>query len=104
KTGICGDAPLEAAIAAMQHLGMKKLAVGGRWTDEFNQAVIRYLEAGGIEVVAITKRNQWGREAFAMSFEDGLSLPLDMGRAPARVGADAEASFVPGGGTISLHV
>src|SRR6185369_14670492 len=40
KTGIRGDAPLESAIAAMQHLGLKKIAVGGRWTDEFNQAVI----------------------------------------------------------------
>ena len=63
KTGIRGDAPLEAPIAAMQHLGLKKIAVGGRWTDEFNRAVIRYLEEGGINVVGITKRGQWGKEA-----------------------------------------
>ena len=97
KTGIRGDAPLEAAIAAMQHLGLKKIAVGGRWTDEFNQAVVQYLEDGGIEVVGITKRNQWGKEAFAMSFEEGLKLALEVDREAARVASDAEAIFVPGG-------
>jgi maleate isomerase len=101
KTGIRGDAPLEAAIAAMQHLGLKKIAVGGRWTDEFNQAVIRYLEEGGIHVVGITKRGQWGKEA---SFEEGLKLALEVGREAARLASDAEAIFVPGGATMSLHV
>jgi maleate cis-trans isomerase len=104
KTGIRGDAPLEAAIAAMQHLGLNKLAVGGRWTDEFNQAVVRYLEDGGIKVVGITKRGQWGKEAFAMSFEEGLTLALEVGREAARIASDAEAIFVPGGATMSLHV
>jgi maleate cis-trans isomerase len=104
KTGIRGDAPLEAAIAAMQHLGLKKLAVGGRWTEEFNQAVVRYLEDGGIKVVGITKRGQWGKEAFAMSFEEGLKLALEVSREAARVASDAEAIFVPGGATMSLHV
>jgi maleate cis-trans isomerase len=104
KTGIRGDAPLEAAIAAMKHLGLKKLAVGGRWTDEFNQAVIRYLEEGGIDVVGITKRGQWGKEAFAMSFEQGLKLALEVGREAARLAPDAEAILVPGGATMSLHV
>jgi maleate cis-trans isomerase len=104
KTGIRGDAPLEAAIAAMQHLGLKKIAVGARWTDEFNQAVVRYLEDGGLQVVAITKRGQWGKEAFAMSFEEGLNLALDVGREAARMAPQAEAIFVPGGATMSLHV
>ena len=78
--------------------------MGGRWTDEFNQAVIRYLEEGGIDVVGITKRGQWGKEAFAMSFEQGLKLALEVGREAARMAPDAEAILVPGGATMSLHV
>src|SRR4030095_13047908 len=83
---------------------LKKLAVGGRWTDEFNQAVISYLEEGGIDVVGITKRGQWGKEAFAMSFEQGLKLALEVGREAARLASDAEAILVPAGATMSLHV
>src|SRR5262245_29970412 len=59
KFGIRGDAPLEAAIAAMNHLGLKKIAVGGRWTDDFNQSVSRYLVVRGINVPGIPKYAQW---------------------------------------------
>src|SRR5262249_57761819 len=69
KTGIAADAPLEALIAAMNHLGLKTLTIGSRWAEPVNQAMIRYLEAGGIKVVGITKRNQWAADAFAMSLE-----------------------------------
>src|ERR1051325_1287001 len=69
KTGVPADAPLEALIAAMKHLGLKKIAVGSRWAEPVNQAITRYLEDGGIKVVAITKRNQWAADSAAMSFE-----------------------------------
>jgi arylmalonate decarboxylase len=102
KTGIRGDAPLEAAIAAMKHLGLKKLAVGGRWTDEFNQAVIRYLKDGGIDVVGIQTRP--GAGSLSHVVEQGLKLALEVGREAARMAPDAEAILVPGGATMSLHV
>jgi maleate cis-trans isomerase len=104
KTGIPADAPLEALIAAMKHLGFTKLAVGSRWADQVNDAIIRYLEDGGIKVVRITKRNQWASEAFAMTLEEGLNTALDVGREAARLAPEAEAISVPGGAAMSLHV
>jgi len=104
KTRIPADAPLEALIAAMKRLGLKKLAVGSRWADKVNEAIVRYLEDGGIEVVAITKRNQWGAESAAMSLEEGLNMALEVGREAARSAPQAEAISVPGGAGMSLHV
>jgi maleate cis-trans isomerase len=104
RTGIRGDAPLEAAIDAMNHLGLKRIAVGGRWTDEFNQEVIQYLEEGGLQVAGITRRDQWGKEAFSMSLEGGMELALEVGREAARMFPGAEAILVPGGAAMSLHV
>ena len=104
KTGIPADAPLEALIAAMQHLGLTKLAVGSRWADEVNNALVRYLRDGGIDVVAITKRNQWGKDSAAMSLEQGLELALEVGREAAMLAPDAEAIAVPGGAALCLHV
>ena len=104
KTGIRGDTPLEAVIAAMKHLGLTKLAVGSRWASELNEAIVRYLQAGGVEVVGITKRGQWAADAAAMSFEGGLQTALDVGREAARLAADAQAIFVPGGAAMALHV
>ena len=44
KTGISADAPLEALVAAMKHLGLTKLAVGSRWADPVRR---RLLSNGG---------------------------------------------------------
>jgi maleate cis-trans isomerase len=104
KTGVPADAPLEALIAAMNHLGLKTLAIGSRWADAVNQAMIAYLEAGGIKVVGITKRNQWAADAFAMSLEEGLKLALEVGREAAKLAPEADAIAVPGGAAMSLHV
>ncbi|HEU4345403.1 MAG TPA: hypothetical protein VFU31_27945 [Candidatus Binatia bacterium] len=104
KTGVPADAPLEALIAAMDHLRLKTLAVGSRWADAVNDAIVGYLEAGGIKVVRITKRNQWAAEAFAMSLEEGINTALDVGREAATIAPDADAIAVPGGAAMSLHV
>jgi arylmalonate decarboxylase len=104
KTGIPADAPLEALIAAMKHLGLTKLAIGSRWGDAVNDAMIRYLEHGGIEVVGITKRNQWASDASAMSLEEGMRMALDVGREAAKLAPEADAVAVPGGAAMSLHV
>ena len=104
RTGIPADAPLEARIAAMKHLGLKKLAIGSRWADPVNDAIRQYLEAGGIEVAGTTKRNQWASDSFAMTIEQGLAMALDVGREAARTWPEAEAISVPGGAAMSLHV
>ena len=104
KTRIAVDAPLEAMIAAMKHLGVTRLAVGSRWADEFNDALARYLADGGIEVVGCTKRNQWGAESAAMSLEEGLNMALEVGREAARMFPQAEAIAIPGGAALCLHV
>jgi arylmalonate decarboxylase len=104
KTGIPTDAPLEALIASMKHLGLTKLAVGSRWADAVNDALGNYLKDGGIEVVGITKRNQWGAESAAMSLEEGLNMALEVGREAARSFPQAQAIAVPGGAALCLHV
>jgi maleate cis-trans isomerase len=104
KTGIGADAPLEALIAAMKHLGLKQLTIGSRWADPVNDAIRRYLEEGGIEVLGITKRNQWASEAFAMSLEEGLKTALDVAREAAELAPEADAIAAPGGAAMSLHV
>jgi len=104
RTGIPADAPLEALIAAMKHLGLTQLAVGSRWADPVNDAIIRYLEEGGLRVLGITKRNQWASDSFAMTLEQGLEMALEVGREAARKWPEAEGISVPGGAAMALHV
>jgi len=104
KYDIPVDSPLEALIAAMKHLGLTKLAVGSRWADPVNNAIVRYLNEGGIEVVGITKRNQWASDAFGMSLEQGMEMALEVGREAARTWPEAQGISVPGGAAMALHV
>jgi len=103
KTGIPGDGPIEAVIAAMQRLGLRRIAVGSRWADELNARVRQYLEEGGLEVVGITARGQWAEQAFAMSFRDGLQTALDVGREAMQLDPGVEAVWVAGGAAMALH-
>ena len=104
KTGITADAPLEALIAALKHLGLANIAVGSRWADKVNNAIIQYLKEGGIQVLGITKRNQWASDSFAMSLEEGLAMALEVGREAARTWPEAQAISIPGGAAMALHV
>lgn len=104
RTGIPGDAPFEAVIAAMNHLGLRKLAVASRWAPELNERVTRYLEDGGIEVAGITARGQWIDEASAMSLEEGLQAAMDVGREAAQLDPRADAILIAGGAAMALHV
>ena len=104
KTGVPADAPLEALIAAVKHLGITKLTVGSRWADKVNDSIIRYLADAGIEVVHMTKRNQWAAEAFGMTIEEGLKTAIEVGREAAAAAPGAEGVFAPGGAAMSLHV
>jgi len=103
KTGLPCDAPLEALLASMKHLGLKTIAIASRWVDEVNRGLKSYLEDGGVRVLAMTTRGQWGVNSAAMSLEEGMKTALDVGREAARLAPDAEAIFVPGGAAVSLH-
>ena len=95
--GVPGDAAAEAVVAAMQHLGVSKVAVGSRWADEVNDALIRYLAEAEIEVLTITSEGQWAQQSSAMSFEMGVRLAFELGRKAMRQAPQAEALFLPGG-------
>lgn len=103
KTGIPGDAPIEAVIAAMKRLGLHRIAVGSRWADELNARVAAYLQEGGLEVVGVTSRGQWADQAFAMTFEEGLQTAIDVGREAAELDRGVDAIWVAGGAAMALH-
>jgi maleate cis-trans isomerase len=103
RTGIPMDAPVEAIIAGLNHLGAKRVTVASRWADQLNARLTEYLQSAGIEVMAMTSRGQWGKQAFAMSLEEGLQMALDVGREAGNMAPEADAIVVPGGSALSLH-
>jgi arylmalonate decarboxylase len=102
KTGIVADSHAEATVAALAHLGTKRITIASRWADELNRRLGAYLTDAGIDVLAVTSANQWGRQAFAMSIEEGVKLAFQLGREAMRRAPDAEALLLAGGAWRSL--
>lgn len=102
RTGKPADVDAEAVVAAMHHLGVKKVAIASRWAQELNDKLIAYLEDGGIKVLAITSEGQWAKQAFGMSVDLGIKLAFLLSREAMRRAPDADGLLVPGGTWRSL--
>jgi arylmalonate decarboxylase len=102
KTGVEAEAQAEATIAALRHLGTTRIAIASRWADELNRRLHAYLTHAGIEVLALTSANQWAKQAFSMSIEEGVKLAFQLGREAMRRAPEAQALLLAGGAWRSL--
>jgi maleate cis-trans isomerase len=102
RTGVVADAHAEAVIAAMRHLGMRRIAIASRWSDALNNKLVAYLEEAGIEVLAVTGVGQWAKQAFSMSIEEGVKLAFLLSREAMKKAPDADGLLLPGGAWRSL--
>ncbi len=97
RTGIECDTDLEAHIASMQRLGIKRLAIGSRWSEEVNNALTEYLASAGIAVVICVAK---GRSLAVNKLANAKSdhdLALALGREALANAPDAQALLLPGG-------
>jgi arylmalonate decarboxylase len=102
RTGIAADAHGEASIAAMRHLGMRRIAIASRWSEELNGKLTAYLTSAGFEVLIVTSAGQWAKEAGSMSIEGGVRLAFQLAREAMRKAPDADGLLLPGGAWRSL--
>lgn len=102
RTGVTADSKAEATVAALRHLGARRIAIASRWSTQLNEAFVGYLKHADIEVLAITSVGQWARQAFSMSIEEGVKLAFQLGREAMRKAPSAEALLLAGGAWRSL--
>lgn len=102
RTGTSADSQAEATVAAMNHLGVRRIAIASRWSEQLNDALVAYMKHADIEVLAITSVGQWAQQAFSMSIEEGVKLAFQLGREAMRRAPAAEALLLAGGAWRSL--
>ena len=102
KTGAIADSHAEATVAAMQHLGVRRIAIASRWSEQLNNALLDYLRQAQIDVLTITSAGQWAKQAFSMSIEEGVKLAFQLGREAMRRAPDAQGLLLAGGAWRSL--
>lgn len=102
KTGAFADSHAEATIAALRHLGARRIAIASRWSSALNEKLVAYLSQADIEVLAITSRGQWAQQASTMSIEAGVKIAFQLAREAMRGAPKAEALLLGGGAWRSL--
>jgi len=102
KTGVPADSHAEATVAALAHVGARRVAIASRWSEQLNGALLAYLGQAGVEVLTITTAGQWAKQAFSMSIEEGVKLAFQLGREAMKRAPKAEALLLAGGAWRSL--
>lgn len=103
RTGIPFSTDMENIITALDHLGVKKVAIGSRWHDGLNGAVAAYLALAGIEVVGRKASGRSLAENTALKTSDGMRLAVELGRSALEAAPEAEALLLPGGLWVTIH-
>ncbi|HEX2825945.1 MAG TPA: hypothetical protein VHP37_06340 [Burkholderiales bacterium] len=102
RTGIPADSHGEVSVDATRHLGMKRIAIASRWSEELNRKLTAYLTHAGFEVLAVTSAGQWAKQAGEMSIEAGVRLAFRLAREAMGKAPDADGLLLPGGAWRSL--
>ena len=102
RYSVHADAHAEAVIDALKFLGVNRIAIASRWTDELNKRVHAYLTSAGVEILTITTAGQWAAQAFSMSIDAGMRMAIQLGREAMKNAPKAEALFLAGGAWRSL--
>jgi len=103
RTALACDTDLEAHIAALQHLGAVRIALGTRWPDAVNDALTRYLAEAGIEVLACRARARTLEQNKYSSPAADHDLALELAREALRAAPQAQALLLPGGLWHAIH-
>lgn len=103
QAGVPVDTDLEAIIAGVQHLGIDRVAIATRWSEDVNQGLARYLADAGIEVVDTINASQSITENAAMDDATGMRLASELGRRAFESAAEPGGVIMPGARWIAIH-
>lgn len=103
RSGISCDSSFEAHIAAMRNFGVERVALATRWAPPLNNAIIEYLAAADIEVVACEYQGRNLATNSVASPAADHALLLELGRRALTVAPHAQGLMLPGGLGFVIH-
>lgn len=103
QAGVPVDTDLEAIIAGVVHLGIGRVAIATRWSDDVNDGLVRYLAEADIEVVDTVSSARSIRENAEMDDATGMQLASELGRRAMRSPAAPDGVIMPGARWIAIH-
>ncbi len=97
RTGRPCSTDLETHIAAFEHFGVERLALGTRWPDHVVAALTAYLREAGVEVVVVRRERGDLERNKSQDPAEAHELALRLGREALQAAPEAQALMLPGG-------
>ncbi|MDE3113239.1 MAG: hypothetical protein KGN00_10600 [Chloroflexota bacterium] len=93
---------VRCVVEAAKGLGLKKIAVANKWTDEMNATLADFFASGGTGVLGRSTRPMEPSEFNAMTAREGVDLAYELGRAALEAHPDADGLYIGGGAWLVL--
>ena len=97
RSSIPATADFEESIEAIQHLGIKRLAVAAKWSPELLQRIREYLGHAGITPVGLHGNEHSAQQVVALKPQESVDVALALGREAFTKMPEADGLLLAGG-------
>jgi maleate cis-trans isomerase len=103
-TGLPATSAMRNVLAAGKALGLGKLVVANKWSDEMNQTLTDFFARDGMEVVGIANKSMQPTEFSKISSKGSADLAYELGHRALSEHPDADGLYIGGGNWLSQPV
>src|SRR4051794_16224259 len=103
-TGRPATTTVLSVVRAASDLGIRKVAVVNKWTDEMNRSLGAFFARGGVEIVGCATKSLHPSDFHQIPADAHMQLAYDLGRAAFAEHPDCDAVYIGGGSWIAEPV
>jgi maleate cis-trans isomerase len=102
--GVPATSTVLAVVRAAADLGIRKVAVVNKWTEEMNQSLAGFFARGGVEIVGGATKSLHPFDFHQIPANEHMQLAYELGRAAFTDHPDCDAVYIGGGSWIAEPV
>jgi maleate cis-trans isomerase len=103
-TGRPATSTVLSVVGAAADLGLRKVAIVNKWTDEMNRSLAQFFARGGVEVVGGATKSLHPHDFHQIPAGEHMQLAYELGRQAFLDHPDCDAVYIGGGSWIAEPV